>query len=676
MPKVSVIIPTYNREKYISETIKSVLNQTYTNWELIIVDDGSTDNTCKIIKKFDKKIKYIYQKNAGVQAARNKGFSASRGEYILFLDSDDVLLPHNLKCLTEVLEKNIDVAVSYGWYFWIDQKNKPVINKYSPVAQYSYSPKDSAWKDIMPPLDGGLIEGEIFPDILKTETTLMMGSTLIRRECFEKVNGFNPDVKYMEHWDFFIRIAEKNFVFSCVKRPVLKIRLHQDNRGSDFDKMLSSGKQLLDHYKNKSGEKRISQKFYSKACFELHYEIAGNYFQIKDINKGIENINKAFQYKTDTNILNHRNSKKISAMLITIALENSPDKPVEYLQEFFALFEKKSFSKTLQQIILNNIYQMFFWENRKDRYIVRRYGFLSLRNNPKLLMDRGFLKTFSFSIFPTRIISLLNQLMYPIDSKFIDRTSKKLCIFISPHFDDAVLSCGGLMSKLSKKNTQLLSITVFTSEPADKKSLSTIAKSFHDAWDSGENPYTIRKKEEKKVLDKLNSSYKWLEKLDVIYRFADVKIKDGILNPGISPEEDPIFSEIFDEILEIIKASPDCYIFAPLGIGNHPDHLVVNLAIRSIKNLHPELNLFFYEDFPYAITGDPKKKLAEYGYKPRSKSIDICDSLQNRVELIKIYESQLDNVFEGSKNIDEIIRDYTERVGVKNRPQERYWYYP
>ena len=675
MPKVSVIIPTYNREKYIGEAVNSVLSQTYTNWELIVVDDGSTDNTRKMVENFGEKVSYIYQENAGVQTARNKGFSVSKGEYILFLDSDDVLLPHNLECLTEVLEKNIDVDVSYGWYFWTNQENKPVINNYSPVAQYSYSPEDSAWKDIMPPLDGGLIEGEIFPDILKTETTLMMGSTLIRRECFEKVNGFNPDVKYMEHWDFFIRIAESSFIFSCVRRPVLKIRLHQDNRGNDFDKMLSYGKELLDHYESKSGEKRISQKFYSEACFELYFEIAGNYFQVKNVNKGVENINKAFQYKTNIDIQKHRYSKKISDMLITIALENSPDDPVKYLRKILALLDQNSSSKTLQQIILNDIYQMLFWENRKDRPVVRKYGLLSLRNDLRLVRDRGFLKTFLFSILPVRMISFLNQLSYPIDPNFLNRASKKRCIFISPHFDDAVLSCGGLMSKLSEKNTQLLSITVFTGEPSEKETLSTVAKSFHDAWDSGENPYTIRKKEEKKVLDKLNSSYKWLEKLDVIYRFADVKIKDGILNPGVSPEEDPVFSEIFAEILEIVKESPDCYIFAPLGIGNHPDHLVVNLAMRSIKNLYPELNLFFYEDFPYAITGDLKKKLAEYEYKPKSKNIDIHDSLQNRVELIKIYESQLDNVFEGAKNIEEIIRDYTERVGVQNRPQERYWYY-
>ena len=95
----SIIIPAYNAERYISEAIESVINQTYTNWELIIVNDGSTDNTEKIAQSYaqkDSRITYITQENKGVSVARNIGYNASKGDYLGFLDADDYWLPDNL----------------------------------------------------------------------------------------------------------------------------------------------------------------------------------------------------------------------------------------------------------------------------------------------------------------------------------------------------------------------------------------------------------------------------------------------------------------------------------------------------------------------------------------------------------------------------------------------------
>lgn len=112
-PLVSIITPAYNAEKYIAETIQSVINQTYKNWELIIIDDGSTDNTSKIINSFkDKRILLSYQKNQGVSVARNLGLSLVQGKYITFLDADDILPPRSLEVRVNYLElhPNIDLV--------------------------------------------------------------------------------------------------------------------------------------------------------------------------------------------------------------------------------------------------------------------------------------------------------------------------------------------------------------------------------------------------------------------------------------------------------------------------------------------------------------------------------------------------------------------------------------
>jgi glycosyltransferase involved in cell wall biosynthesis len=114
--KFSIIIPTYNRATLLPETIKSVQNQTYTKWECIVVDDGSTDNTKEIVESLiqnDNRIKYVYQENAERSAARNNGIRNSSGDYICFLDSDDHYLPNNLSNLAEfILKSNEPVCLT------------------------------------------------------------------------------------------------------------------------------------------------------------------------------------------------------------------------------------------------------------------------------------------------------------------------------------------------------------------------------------------------------------------------------------------------------------------------------------------------------------------------------------------------------------------------------------
>ncbi|XOB46585.1 MAG: glycosyltransferase family 2 protein [Candidatus Nealsonbacteria bacterium] len=115
MPKVSVITPLYNSKKYIEKAIKSVLNQTYKDFESIIIDDGSTDGSGELVKdKFGDKVKYVYQENKGAAAAVNKGISLSQGDYIAFCDSDDWWLPEKLEKQVKFLEANQNFGLVYS----------------------------------------------------------------------------------------------------------------------------------------------------------------------------------------------------------------------------------------------------------------------------------------------------------------------------------------------------------------------------------------------------------------------------------------------------------------------------------------------------------------------------------------------------------------------------------
>ncbi|WP_455539188.1 glycosyltransferase family 2 protein [Terrisporobacter sp.] len=137
---ISIITPIYNCEKYIEQTIKSIQNQTYTNYELIIVDDGSTDNSANIIKKImknDKKIIYIKQKNSGVVVARNTAIENSKGRYIAFLDSDDLWYREKLEKQIKFMKEK-DVAFSYTSYEIIDENNKIIKEKQNVIEVLEY----------------------------------------------------------------------------------------------------------------------------------------------------------------------------------------------------------------------------------------------------------------------------------------------------------------------------------------------------------------------------------------------------------------------------------------------------------------------------------------------------------------------------------------------------------
>ena len=121
-PLISVVIPAYNAEQFLDETLESVLSQTYENWECIIVNDGSTDNTESIAKKWcekDARFCYFYKENSGVSDTRNLGIKEARGEYIAFLDADDLYMPNFLKvCLENLVEKDVDLVAPKMLEFW------------------------------------------------------------------------------------------------------------------------------------------------------------------------------------------------------------------------------------------------------------------------------------------------------------------------------------------------------------------------------------------------------------------------------------------------------------------------------------------------------------------------------------------------------------------------------
>jgi glycosyltransferase involved in cell wall biosynthesis len=234
-PQVSVIIPTYNRGWIIKEAIDSVLAQDYTEFELIIVDDGSTDHTSDVLDSYGKDIKVISQKNKGVSAARNRGIAEASGKFIAFLDSDDLWLSQKLSVQIEFFNQMPDALICQTEEVWI--RNGLRVN-----------PKKRHKKP----------SGMIFEPSLAL-CLVSPSAVMIRRSLFEKVGGFDETLPACEDYDLWLGISCRYPVYLIETPLIIKRGGHNDQLSA------SSG---LDKFRIKSLNKIIESNLLSKTQYE------------------------------------------------------------------------------------------------------------------------------------------------------------------------------------------------------------------------------------------------------------------------------------------------------------------------------------------------------------------------------------------------------------------------
>ncbi|MEN6553319.1 MAG: glycosyltransferase [Methanobacterium sp.] len=242
-PKVSVIIPTYNRAHLIPRAIKSVLNQTYHDIEIIIVDDSSTDNTEEIIKSFkDVNLKYIrHDINKGASAARNTGIKASKGEYIAFQDSDDEWFPDKLEQQMEVFaDVYPEVGVVYSGFYRIEADKK------------IYLPSDR-----LPQKEGNIHNELLKGNFVGTPTVLM------KKECFKNKRYFDENLPALEDWELWIELS-KYYTFKYINKPLLYSYSTPNSINLNENNMLKAHEMiLLTHLDDFSKNKRnLSEHYY------------------------------------------------------------------------------------------------------------------------------------------------------------------------------------------------------------------------------------------------------------------------------------------------------------------------------------------------------------------------------------------------------------------------------
>ena len=245
-PLVTVIIPTYNRAKYIEDTIRSVINQTYKNLEIIVYDDGSTDNTKEIVESFkDKRIKYFWQKNSGMPAVpRNKAINHSSGEYIAFIDSDDLWLPNKLEKQLKEYEQNNNVGLVCTSIIQFNENDEWIKN-------LELSDKDFTFKSLL------------------FNSHVRLSSVLVKKSVLNDVGLFdeNPIIRVGEDYELWLRISKK-YKIKYIDLPLTRYRHHIGNISKKNFELINALKAVYSVLFNK---KIINRKIYELMIERMNY---------------------------------------------------------------------------------------------------------------------------------------------------------------------------------------------------------------------------------------------------------------------------------------------------------------------------------------------------------------------------------------------------------------------
>jgi glycosyltransferase involved in cell wall biosynthesis len=244
MPMVDVIIPAYNAAKYLPVAIESVVAQTFEDWRILLVDDGSTDNTAEVVAPFIErlgpKLKYIKQPNGGLPAARNSAIRNSSAEFLALLDADDIWLPDRLMESLKSFEGRPQVGLSYGFNSRIDAEGT-IIDTFSPKHKYA--------------------EGRIAPYIYMRRVQLPCPTITFRRRCVDEVGMFDETLRATEDRDLWLRIAFK-YEVALVPKVIALYRTSPNAMTTDPERMLKAQEQFIEKHYGEPGcgtlERRVA----------------------------------------------------------------------------------------------------------------------------------------------------------------------------------------------------------------------------------------------------------------------------------------------------------------------------------------------------------------------------------------------------------------------------------
>jgi glycosyltransferase involved in cell wall biosynthesis len=282
MPLVSVIIPSYNRAALIGRAIDSVLGQTYPDVQVIVVDDGSTDDTRQMLERYDGRVRYIYQHNRGPSAARNRGAAQAEGEYIAFLDSDDTILPTKVAKQVAYLcaHPGVDIVLC-GWRAY-ELDGTTISLETKAISMHR------------------LLEGILLTGI---RGLIPLNAPLLRRECFEYLHGFDERLPSREEQDLWIRAILEGHRFGMVREILCTITSTPASYGKDLGRIEQAMPiilgQVFDHPALPRRLKALKSQIYARVYLQLGYRHFGNCLaeDVAEMGLARDDLSKALAFR-------------------------------------------------------------------------------------------------------------------------------------------------------------------------------------------------------------------------------------------------------------------------------------------------------------------------------------------------------------------------------------------
>ncbi len=231
MPIVSVIIPSFNCAKFVTNAVDSVLAQTFTDYEIIVIDDGSTDNTKDVLSSFSGRITYIYQENRGLPGARNAGIRASRGEWVALLDADDEWYPNKLEEQMRVVVSTPDVGFIFSDYNSFNDNGlikemMSITNQLTPLMGFKKQIRGLSYNS------GACVRANIFQDLLLFGCCINTPTIFFKKNLAEQAGLFNESLRMCEDYEFWLRCSKGND-FCYLNKALAKYRINIEGMSGD-----------------------------------------------------------------------------------------------------------------------------------------------------------------------------------------------------------------------------------------------------------------------------------------------------------------------------------------------------------------------------------------------------------------------------------------------------------
>jgi len=249
-PKVSICVPTYNRKDYLRETLDSIFAQTYKDYEVVVVDDGSTDGTAEMLTDRDYPIRYHWQKNSGDATARNKLIKLAKGEFVTFIDSDDLLMPDAVERMMKIMQAEGGEVMVYGPYLRID-RNGQVYGKFKTR----------------------LYSGQVTKHLFQNIFVYSCGS-MFPKKVLEMANGFDTSLPVCSDYDLWLRLSLK-YRFIALAEPTFKRRRHTGNlSAASTENRILELKVLERFYYERGGDSVVPKKIAMRRLSKEEYRVA------------------------------------------------------------------------------------------------------------------------------------------------------------------------------------------------------------------------------------------------------------------------------------------------------------------------------------------------------------------------------------------------------------------